>query len=111
MALTVLATTVGWVAGRQIESPATAAARAEAPVASVITAPVESRVLTSDVVLRGDVTSDTAVDIIVTPTSQGRAVVTTAPPEVGTQLTEGVVVLAIAGRPVFVLTGELPVGP
>lgn len=109
VALTVLAATLGWVAGRQIESPATAAARAQPPAASMITAPVESRVLTSDVVMRGDVTSDAAIDITVTPTSQGRAVVTTAPPEVGSELTDGSVALAIAGRPVFVVVGELPV--
>lgn len=109
VAVTVLAAGAGWAAGTQIESPATAAARAEAPAASLITAPVERRVLTSDVVMRGDVTSDAAVDVGVTPAGEGRAVLTTAAPAVGTQLSEGDVVGAVAGRPVIALVGALPV--
>ena len=57
LALLVLAASSGlsWWLGARSQSPEQAAARAEPPPASWITAPVEERVLASTVVMRGDV--------------------------------------------------------
>src|SRR6476659_1144248 len=44
-----------WVAGAQIQSPAQVAAETAAPTPSAITVPVEKRVLSSEVIVRGTV--------------------------------------------------------
>ncbi|HEY0215725.1 MAG TPA: hypothetical protein VGC57_04980 [Cellulomonas sp.] len=104
---------VGLVAGlvlsRFVINPADAAARTAAPQAGPITVPVESRELSNDVTIRGDVAYDDAVDLRVETADLGeRAVVTGQVPEVGATLDAGSVALEIAGRPVIVLPGDLP---
>jgi hypothetical protein len=44
-----------WIAGEQVRSPAQIAAETAAPTPSAITAPVEKRVLQSEVIVRGTV--------------------------------------------------------
>ncbi|HEY3238730.1 MAG TPA: hypothetical protein VGL92_04125 [Acidimicrobiia bacterium] len=51
----VAASAAGWMAGRQVRSPAEIAARTAPPRASLISVPVEKRTLASDVVVRGTV--------------------------------------------------------
>lgn len=92
-----------------IVNPAEAAARTAPPAAGPITVPVESRELSNDVVLRGDVVFDDAVDLTVETADIGeRAIVTGQVPEAGATLDAGSVALEIAGRPVIVLPGGLP---
>lgn len=95
---------------RLIISPADAAANAAPPVAGPITVPVEQRQLANDVVLRGDaVYEDPASVVLETGDIGGPAVVTGQVPEVGATLDAGDVMLEVAGRPVILLAGDLPV--
>lgn len=99
----------GLFAGSRLVSPADAADRTKPPDASLITVPVESRVLESKVTTRGDATYAGAVDVLVeTSGLETPAVVTGLVPEVGAELTEGTAMLEVAGRPVIALVGELP---
>lgn len=95
---------------RLIVSPADAAANAAPPAAGPITVPVELRALANDIVLRGDAVYEDPVDVVVeTGDLGGPAVVTGQVREVGATLEAGSVVLEVAGRPVILLPGELPV--
>ncbi|MGH2720705.1 MAG: hypothetical protein ACRDJO_03760, partial [Actinomycetota bacterium] len=53
LAAVVLSSGISWAAASRIRSPAEIAARTGPPAASLITVPVEQRVLSSDVVVRG----------------------------------------------------------
>lgn len=112
-AIAVAAAAGGWVAAGRIRSPADAAAARRAPEASLVTVPVERRLLTSQVVTQGSVTYGRARPITLT------GMVAAAGGESGTQLVtkssaagrtlrEGDVLLEINGRPVFVLKGKVP---
>ncbi len=108
----VLAGVVGFVAGRQISSPADVAAGVEAPEASLITVPVELRELASTVVSRGDVRLEGSVDVEIDSSVAGEAggvaVVTGLTVGEGEVVDEGDVLIEVAERPVFALVGELP---
>ncbi|MEZ5374939.1 MAG: peptidoglycan-binding protein [Acidimicrobiales bacterium] len=110
-AVAVASTGVGWVAGQRIKSPAEIASETAPPTPSLITVPVESRVLSSTVIVRGTVTFDEQTDISVTGAgaSGGSAIITRVPLQPGDQLTEGAVLAEISGRPVIALQGDLPV--
>src|SRR4051794_39629920 len=53
LAALILLAAVGWMAARQIKSPAQLAADAAPPPASPITVPVERKVLSTKVIVRG----------------------------------------------------------
>ncbi|MEZ5235608.1 MAG: peptidoglycan-binding protein [Acidimicrobiales bacterium] len=110
VAVAVLAAGAGWLAGRAIESPRSAADGAVAPPPSRITVPVEQRALSQNVVVRGDVELADAVEVKVDPAiaGGGPAIVTGAPVPEGSELVEGNVLLEVAERPVVLLNGELP---
>ncbi|MFJ3793986.1 peptidoglycan-binding protein [Kitasatospora sp. NPDC090091] len=111
-AAAVLAIGGGVVAAGFIKSPGERAAEAAAPAPSVITATVESRRLTDTVVVRGQVTAAQTVDVAPQGGGKdggGRMVVTAVRVRAGDTLTAGQVLLEVAGRPVFVLDGEIPV--
>jgi multidrug efflux pump subunit AcrA (membrane-fusion protein) len=98
-----------WWFGSRSQSPEQAAAKAAEPEASWITAPVERRVLTSTVVVRGDVRPEVAVSVAAPSSIEGTAVVTGIPVTAGSDVVEGTKVVEVSGRPVFVLQGEVPV--
>lgn len=108
-AVALIAAGVGWFAGQRIKSPADIAAETEAPEASLITVPVEERELSTSVVLRGQVEFDDVAEIPVNPSAEGSTIITNVPLVVGDDLVEGAVALEVAGRPLLVLEGELPV--
>lgn len=110
----------GWYAGQQVRSPAEAAAAHQAPPASLITVPVESRVLTNSVVTHGTISFESPM-----PVSLSGAVGTASPgsgtgdagggpqrvtraPGAGASVAEGTVFMEVSGRPVFVLRGAVP---
>jgi len=96
----------GYVGGAVLSS---ADAAQPAGSGGPITVPVESRVLSNTVTLRGDVAFDDAVEVKVAAGElAGPAVVTGAVPAVGTTLDALSVALEVAGRPVIVLPGALP---
>ncbi|MFJ4091240.1 peptidoglycan-binding protein [Kitasatospora sp. NPDC089913] len=104
----------GTAATRFITSPGQRAAQAAAPPPSVITAAVESRRLVDTVVLRGRVAATQSVEVSPQVVAGGkdtgsRTVVTAVRVRPGDAVSAGQVLLEVSGRPVFVLTGELPV--
>ncbi|WP_406222794.1 peptidoglycan-binding protein [Streptomyces canus] len=106
----VLLTGAGLVASTLVKSPAEAAADSRPPAPDVLTAPVERRVLTDSVVIRGTVTAGQSVDVA--PSVSGgdaiRSVVTRLPVKPGAQVRSGQVLAEVSGRPVFALPGALP---
>ncbi|KAA3641503.1 MAG: hypothetical protein DWP92_01075 [Armatimonadetes bacterium] len=100
---------VGWVAASQIKSPEQVAAETEPPVPSLITVPVEEMVISNDVVTRGTVRFEQPESITVTSVAlEGVSPVVTVMPVIGDEFVEGDVLYEIAGRPTFVLEGDLP---
>ena len=109
LAVVVAASGVGWFAGRQIRSPAEIASRTAPPEPSLIAVPVEERVLSSEVVVRGTVRFG-APQVVSLPTSAlkpGKSIVSTAPAR-GTELTDGGLAFTVSGRPVLVMEGLEP---
>lgn len=105
-----LASAITWaVAAQTMRTPAQVAAEAEAPEPGPITAPVERRTLTNEVITRGTVVYDepVAIELTAQPDRDRQAVVTRVP-EPGDTVEEGDVAVEVAGRPILVLQGELP---
>jgi peptidoglycan hydrolase-like protein with peptidoglycan-binding domain len=100
---------VAWWVGSRVQSPEQAAARASEPVASWVSVGVERRVLSSTVVVRGDVIPEVSVAVGVPSSVEGAGVVTRLGPAVGASVSEGVAVVVVSDRPVFVVEGAVPV--
>ncbi|MDI5969402.1 peptidoglycan-binding protein [Streptomyces sp. SL13] len=99
-------------ASRFVKSPAQAAADTAAPPPSVMTAPVEDRVLKDSVILRGTVSASQTVEI--TPSGAGQddagpPVVTKINLTAGQTFGPARVLMEVSGRPVIALKGRLPV--
>jgi peptidoglycan hydrolase-like protein with peptidoglycan-binding domain len=98
-----------WYMGSRIQSPAEMAARTAAPDPSPILVPVESRVLSTDVITRGTVRFGLPQPISIAPsTVKGGAGLISSLPRPNTQFGEGQVIMSASGRPVFVLRGAAP---
>ncbi|HCT75449.1 MAG TPA: peptidoglycan-binding protein [Micromonosporaceae bacterium] len=91
-----------------VKSPQEKAAEAAPPTASVLTAPVEKRVLKQSVVLRGDVAAAQSFEVTPTARGAGKSVVTAVKAKAGGVVDAGMVVLEVAGRPLVVLPGVKP---
>ncbi|MEN8239110.1 MAG: peptidoglycan-binding protein [Actinomycetota bacterium] len=103
------AAVVGWTAASQIKSPAQVAAETKPPEPSLITVPVEEMVISNDVVTRGSVRFERPESISVSTVAlEGVSPVVTQVPVIGDEFSEGDVLFEVAGRPVFVLEGDLP---
>lgn len=111
LALMVVAAGGSWILGSSIKSPAEVAARTAPPEPSPILVPVESKVLSSDVVTRGTARYGVPLTLSLVPSvlKQNTAGVISTLPIVNAQLKEGDVLLSASGRPVFLLEGEVPV--
>lgn len=107
-AVAVLFAAIGWFAGQRIKSPAEVAAEQAPPEPSLITVPVEERELSQSLVVRGTARSNESTPLEAKSTS-GELIITRLTKEAGTELSEGEVIIEVAGRPIFVLQGELPV--
>ncbi|MBP6685550.1 MAG: hypothetical protein KA158_09020, partial [Leucobacter sp.] len=108
-AVAVASLLLGVIVMQFIVSPATLAARTDAPEPGPVTAPVENKVLENTVVLRGEVGyADSVAVTIDAAGGEAKAVVTGQVPAVGAVFNAGNVALEVAGRPVIVLPGELP---
>jgi putative peptidoglycan binding protein len=107
----VLLALAAWIVGGQIRSPAQIAAETSAPNASAITVPVERRVLSSEVIVRGTVRYGSPQPVVLATSEakqgavNGAADVVTTPPVRGSKVGEGSVAMSVSGRPVFVLRG------
>ncbi len=100
---------VGWYAGQQIKSPGEVAAETAAPEPSLITVPVEQILLSKNVVVRGQAGFDEATDISTQASVGGSSIITKLTKARGDTLNEGDVAIEVAGRPLIVLQGDLPV--
>lgn len=111
LALMVVAAGGSWILGSSIKSPAEVAARTAPPEPSPILVPVESKVLSSDIVTRGTARYGVPLTLSLVPSvlKQSSAGVISTLPVVNNQLKEGDVLLSASGRPVFLLEGEVPV--
>jgi len=99
----------GLVLSTRIISPSQAAADAAPPTAGPIAIPAEQRVISNQVVVRGDGRFDDPKDLTLnTGELSGSVVVTGSVPATGTQLDAGTVALEVIGRPVIVLPGNIP---
>ncbi|HMC80450.1 MAG TPA: peptidoglycan-binding domain-containing protein [Acidimicrobiia bacterium] len=109
LAAVILSSLVSWGAASRIRSPAEVAARTAPPTPSAITVPVERRVLSSDVVVRGTVRYGAPISVLLPASSirKTNAILTSAPVK-GKDLTEGSVAFTVSGRPAFVLQGAVP---
>jgi peptidoglycan hydrolase-like protein with peptidoglycan-binding domain len=103
----VLAVAAIAVASR-VRSPAQAAAGAAAPAPSVITAQVTKRVLSNQLVFRGNAVASHATSIGPPTVAGDLPIVTSAAPAAGRRVAVGEVLVAVAGRPVVVLEGVIP---
>lgn len=109
MLFVVLLAGASWLIGRQIQSPAEAAARTAPPAPSPILVPVEERLLTSNVITRGTARYSLPQSISLAPSPlKGEVGIITTLPAAGDQLTEGDVLFTTSGRPVFLLQGSIP---
>ena len=99
-----------WVVGTRIRSPAQIAAETAAPLPSVITVPVERRVLSTEVVVRGTVRygAPQSVTLATSSLKQQGGDIVSQPPKLGATLNEGSLAMSVGGRPVFVAVGALP---
>jgi hypothetical protein len=97
-----------WFVGARIQSPSQAAARATPPEPSVLTAPVELRVLSTTVIARGDVAAVTSVVVGLPSSVTVDPVVTGVFVEPGDHVVEGERLVEVSGRPVFAFVGAVP---
>ncbi|MEW6473615.1 MAG: peptidoglycan-binding protein [Actinomycetota bacterium] len=109
VAAVIVSSLISWGAASRIRSPAEVAARTAPPKPSAITVPVEKKILSSDVVVRGTVRYGAPQSVVLPASSirRGSPILTTAP-EKGKDLTEGSVAFRISGRPALVLQGAVP---
>jgi hypothetical protein len=108
--IAVVAGAGGWFVGTRVRSPADAAAAHQPPPASLVTVPVERKTLRSAVVAQGTVAYGAPSPLQLTGTvggAEGTQLITKAP-SAGATLKQGDVALEVSGRPVFVLTGIVP---
>lgn len=102
-------TVAGLGAAQFVRSPAQRIADTAPPPQTMLTAPVELRVLQDTVVLRGLVAASTTVDVQPAPAAEaGRAVVTAVRLAAGDRFTAGEVLIEVSGRPVVALAGGIP---
>jgi hypothetical protein len=99
----------GWAAARQIRSPAQVAADTAAPTASLVTAQVERRSLSTEVIVRGTGRYGKPQPISLPSSSlktSAQVISRIAKPDA--VLRERSVAMTVSGRPVFVLQGATP---
>ncbi|MFG3440796.1 peptidoglycan-binding protein [Nonomuraea sp. NPDC047897] len=99
----------GWAVSTRLRSPADEAALRRPPKPSLVTAPVERVKLTSTVVVSGTLEygSPLAVTLAGVVGGQDTLQRATRAPRPG-RLAEGGLLMEVNGRPVFVLTGKVP---
>src|SRR3989442_12454 len=111
LGLAIVLSVIAWAAGRSIRSPAQVAAETAPPTPSAITVPVERRVLSSEVIVRGTVRYGSPQPVVLATSSLKQASsgpssdIVTIRPRRGARVSEGAVVMSVSGRPVFVLRG------
>lgn len=99
----------GVVLGSQLKSPEQAAADAQPPAASLVTAKVEKRTLSDALLVRGTVAPGKAKVLLPPAALSGdAAVVTKVLSRSGAELAEGTVILEVRGEPLYPLITPFP---
>ncbi|MGW1716925.1 peptidoglycan-binding protein [Streptomyces sp. NPDC002156] len=108
----------GWIAGTQVRSPADAAAAHTAPKAGPVTVAVQRQSLTATVVASGSVefasprplalAGAVGTGAAASAGGEGAEQRITKAPVAGTKVKEGDVLMTVNGRPVFALSGSVP---
>ncbi|MFY1685744.1 peptidoglycan-binding protein [Micromonospora sp.] len=98
----------GLVGSTYVKSPAERRAAAAPPTPTVLTAPVERRVLADTVVVRGTVVTERRIEVTPVVSDVGAQVVTQVRARTGATVRAGQVLLAVSGRPLVVLPGRTP---
>lgn len=108
----------GWIAGTQVRSPADAAAAHTAPKAGPVTVAVQRQSLTATVVASGSVefasprplalAGAVVIGAAASAGGEGAEQRITKAPVAGTKVKEGDVLMTVNGRPVFALSGSVP---
>jgi multidrug efflux pump subunit AcrA (membrane-fusion protein) len=109
--IAVLSAAGGILIGSRLKSPADAANERAAPVASLITVPVEMRQLVSTLIVSGETryVEPTPVRLAgAVGASGGEQQVITRLPDLDAEVVEGALLFEISGRPVFAMRGDLP---
>lgn len=108
--LVVIATVAGvaWMVGSRVKSPAQAAADAEPPEPSLVTAEVVLRRLADTMVTEGEVTAARVTEVIARTPAGATAAVVVDVLAVGGRLVDGGVAAVVSGRPVIMLEGSIP---
>jgi HlyD family secretion protein len=106
--VTAATTGTGLFAGRVVRSPQQLLAEGAGPGSTVLTATVEWRVLTDNVVLRGLVGAQARVETTPAPTEAVKAVVSGVRVRPGQQVAPGAALIEVSGRPVIALLGAVP---
>lgn len=107
----VIVTVVGVIAAGSVRSPEQALADLGPPEASALLEPVEKRVLTETMTLRGSVKAAGETAVVISPAGGPEAeltVVTVTPVAAGEDVSAGDVLLELSGRPVILLQGSVP---
>jgi hypothetical protein len=104
----VMAGAGGWWIGSRVKSPEQLATESAPPPPSLITAPVELRGLSEQIVVRGVLESPEDVAVNPGVPTTGEPVVTRVQTGVGDEVAEGAVLVEVSGRPVFILAGTVP---
>ncbi len=108
-AAAILVSALGVAAPLAVKSPRQAAAETGPPPRTVLTAPVERRVLRDTVVLRGTVTAATVVEVKPAAGEETtRTIVTAIRARQGEQIVAGQVIVEVSGRPLVALPGPVP---
>lgn len=94
--------------GLRTKSPEQAAAESEPPAPSTVTATVEQRVLSDEVVFRGTITSVASYPVAVSGPEGLAPIVSATPLGLDATVDEGSTLVEIAGRPVIALQGPVP---
>ncbi|MFI6927316.1 peptidoglycan-binding protein [Nonomuraea spiralis] len=109
LAVVVVIAAAGWGVGTLLRSPADEAAARRPPKPSLVTVEVERRKLVATVVVSGTLEYGSPYPVSLAGTVGGGETVqrATRAPRRGT-LAEGAVLMEVNGRPVFVLSGRVP---
>lgn len=109
VAASMLLSAGGLIGAAWVKSPAQEAAQTSAPSPSLLTATVSRQVVSKNLISRGIVTA--AQEVQATPESEPgaqRLVISAVNKPVGAAVHNGDVLLAVSGRPLFSLVGDVP---
>ncbi|TQL76451.1 hypothetical protein FB566_1981 [Stackebrandtia endophytica] len=109
MLLCLVLTGAAFLAGQWIKSPEQRAAEAAPPAPTMLTVPIEERVLSDTVAVRGVVEAERSIEVVPGAAAGAqRLIVSGVRVSVGDTIRSGEVLAVVSGRPIIVLRGAIP---